>query len=139
MDAGVAVAQERDLEGDEHWRRFGAWLRAERERRGESRRTVVARGGLSFSTLRVCEDGGRVTRGSWIPVNPSNRVLYSLARGLELPAHLVFEKAGRRRPEGDDDETSSILALPEAERLIALERGLVELTAIVQELLRGRS
>jgi len=127
-----------DGEG-EHWRRFGAWLRRERERRGLTRNIITARSGLSRSTVKVFEDGGRQTRGTWVPMNPSNRALYSLARALDVPPADVFARAGRPEPSGGGDDAEAFAPLPEAERLEELEQGLRALTAMVEEIRRGRA
>ena len=122
----------------EHWRRFGAWVRGERERRGLTRNIVTARSGLSRSTVKVFEDGGRQVRGTWVPMNPSNRALYSLARALEVPAAEVFARAGRPESADPDADEAGFPPLPEAEGLEELERGLRALTAMVEALRRGR-
>lgn len=79
-----------------HWKKFGLWLRSQRENAGMSRAELSKATGaqVSMSTLTNYELGGRTVQGSWIVQKPTDDSLIAIARALQLPAEEVFAKAG---------------------------------------------
>lgn len=79
-----------------HWKKFGLWLRSQRENAAMSRSELSkATGGqVSTSTLTNYELGGRTVQGSWIVQKPTDDSLIAIAKALQLPAEEVFAKAG---------------------------------------------
>lgn len=87
-------------DGDEagRWRSFGETIRHARERKGLHRTDVAEKAGLSASTLKTIEDGGRNYRGQWTYPSPSNMTVVRIAAALGVPFVDLFAILGREPP-----------------------------------------
>jgi transcriptional regulator with XRE-family HTH domain len=118
----------------EQARAFAAWLRTERERRGLSINQLSSRSGISYSAMRQYEAGTRMSHGRPIPASPSNKALYGIAQGLDLPPEIVFSAAGR----GDRYQPQQPAVESYYERLEALEEQARAVYEAVRALRRTR-
>jgi transcriptional regulator with XRE-family HTH domain len=76
---------------------FGDYIRRQREYHELSMRQFADMVGISNPYLSQIEHGHR---------EPSKRVLEAMARSLELSAEHLYEQAGLRVSDDDDDETA---------------------------------
>lgn len=87
-----------DDDTTEQMKAFGHWLERQRLDRGLTKRAAAAKAGISEGAWRQYEQGGKDSYGTWVPANPSDSTLSSIALGLELPHEEVFKRAGRPAP-----------------------------------------
>lgn len=79
-------------------KRFGGWLRDQRIARGLSIEEAKAKADMSRDAWTSLELGGRTKDSEWIVPNPRPQTLMAVADTLNLPAGVVFERAGLKPP-----------------------------------------
>jgi len=93
---------------------LGEYIRRQRELHELSLRQLAAIAGISNPYLSQIERGLR---------EPSERVLESMARALELSADTLYEQAGRRPPgEEPEEEPAVVQAIMVDKRLTGRQR-----------------
>lgn len=83
-------------------KRFGRWVRAQRELKGMTAKAAAAKAGLDRDTWHAIEAGGRIRHGERIQQQYRPDTLVAVARALAAPIASVFEAAGRPLPGSDE-------------------------------------
>jgi transcriptional regulator with XRE-family HTH domain len=87
---------------EQHWRKFGLWLREQRMARahvtGKRRYELAQEIGVGDNTFANWERGGRKVGGNWVTYRPTDANLVGIARVLGIPIEEVFKRAGVKLP-----------------------------------------
>lgn len=82
---------------------FSEWLVEELDRRSWTQSELARRSGVHRQVISRYVNQGRT--------NPDEKILVAIAHGLDLPAELIFRKAGLLPDEGDLSEASEEIVL----------------------------